>query len=455
MGEVKMDLGNKIKNLRKEKKISNTEFSQALGWVVSKVTKIETGKQKLTVEELYDICKVLKVDPASLIAHGSAVRVSNDSVTDADFRGNLFLAAKNYPYTEEEKKNFSGSEVGRIVTKILPLVIEQKANINLNKYVIDGSVGKGQFAEIPWVSVFRKSITETATKGIYIVYLFTADMKGVYLSLNQGFTYFKETYGTKQGREEIKKVARYLQQTCKTIPEDLSLKEIDLKAEKPLGKGYMPGHIAGKYYEIDNLPSSEELADDLRNLMSVYEEIIGLINDRHIEDFYKYVLAIEDGLLLDEEEYHEEIEEYLFNHQGEAPTYHQKPKEKAALITDTSKNEVYPRDKVVAANALMIANYQCEVDRSHPSFVRRKTNTNYTEAHHLVPIENYADFTYSLDVEENLVSLCSNCHNCIHYGIDEQRKPIIKNLFEKRKGMLANVGINITLEQLHALYGIK
>lgn len=450
-----MRLGEKIKQLRKEKKFSNTEMSETLNWPISKLSKIESGTQKITVEELKDICEVLTIDPAMIIGSEFESKNLYRTTVEDELRETLKLAATKYPLTEDERKNFAGSEVGKIITKKLPLVIEQKANINLRNYSINGSIGKGQFAEIPWVSIFRKSITETATQGIYIVYLFTADMKGIYLSLNQGFTYFKERYGTKKGREEIRKVARYLQRNCKTIPDDLSLKTIDLKAEKPLGKGYMPGHIAGKYYEIDQMPSSDELADDLRNLMSVYEEIIGLINHRNIEDFYNYIFAVEDNLLLDDESYNEEIENYLSNLDNIKPTYKAIPQKKADFFINYSKNEVYPRDKAVAANALILANYECEVDKSHPSFVRRKTNTNYTEAHHLVPLENHADFNYSLDVEENIVSLCSTCHNCIHYGIDEERKPIIKKLFKKRKDMLDNVGINITLEQLNTLYGIK
>lgn len=451
-----MEIGAKIRQIRKDKKLSIYEFSDKLNWTTSKVSRIENSTQSLTVDELQQICDVLEIIPDNFFKNNQyATYFDNNKENEQELNINFMRVAALYPKTEEERKNFAGSEVGKLINKQLPLLIEQKANINLKKYLIAGSIGKGQFAEIPWISIFRKSITETATKGIYIVYLFTADMKGLYLSLNQGFTYFKDKYGTKKGREEIKKVSHYLQQRCKTIPDDLNLKSIELKAEKPLGKGYMPGHIAGKYYELDKLPSSEELADDLRNLMSVYEEVIGLINERKIEDFYKYVLAIEDDLLLDEEEYNERVEKYLSNGGTISPTYNEAPKEKADLILDSSKKGIYPRDKAVAANALTLANFQCEVDITHPSFTRRTLNNNYTEAHHLVPLENHEEFSYSLDVEENVVSLCSNCHNCIHYGVNSEREILIQTLYEKRKDMLKKVGIDITFKQLKELYDIK
>ena len=60
------------------------------------------------------------------------------------------------------------------------------------------------------------------------------------------------------------------------------------------------------------------------------------------------------------------------------------------------------------------------------------------------------DFEYSLDVEENIVSLCSNCHNEIHYG--ENAKELIERLYFERKELLYNKGIGVTLEQLLSYY---
>ena len=41
---------------------------------------------------------------------------------------------------------------------------------------------------IPWVCIFDRKITTTATKGIYIVYLLSKDGNSLYLSFNQGCT---------------------------------------------------------------------------------------------------------------------------------------------------------------------------------------------------------------------------------------------------------------------------
>lgn len=61
------------------------------------------------------------------------------------------------------------------------------------------------------------------------------------------------------------------------------------------------------------------------------------------------------------------------------------------------------------------------------------------------------EFEVSLDVEENIVSLCSNCHNQIHYGKDADK--LIAKLYEERKDILKKVGIVISLDRLLAMYG--
>jgi len=104
----------------------------------------------------------------------------------------------------------------------------------------------------------------------------------------------------------------------------------------------------------------------------------------------------------------------------------------------------------VAIKALKRANYECEIDKSHPSFKRRTTKVNYTEPHHLIPMAKQGNFSYSLDVEANIVSLCSNCHNQIHYGADY--KEMISKLHIKREKELTQAGIQIDLDTLIEYY---
>lgn len=59
-------------------------------------------------------------------------------------------------------------------------------------------------------------------------------------------------------------------------------------------------------------------------------------------------------------------------------------------------------------------------------------------------------FENSLDVEANIVCLCSNCHNRIHYGVDSDE--LVSRLYALRKSELEKVGLSIELKQLLKLY---
>ena len=72
------------------------------------------------------------------------------------------------------------------------------------------------------------------------------------------------------------------------------------------------------------------------------------------------------------------------------------------------------------------------------------------EPHHLIPLAYSDRFEYSLDIEENIVSLCSNCHNEIHYGTESLK--MVKQLFKKRKALLEKAGIEIEEETLLEMY---
>ncbi len=113
---------------------------------------------------------------------------------------------------------------------------------------------------------------------------------------------------------------------------------------------------------------------------------------------------------------------------------------------------VYPRNPKMALYALKLAGHKCELDSSHYCFPRKKDGKPYTEVHHLIPMCNQGDFEYSIDVPENIVSLCSSCHNEIHYG--KRADVLIKKLFEKRKEKLAQAGIKITIDKLLRYYHI-
>ena len=110
----------------------------------------------------------------------------------------------------------------------------------------------------------------------------------------------------------------------------------------------------------------------------------------------------------------------------------------------------YPRNKAAARDALILKGYQCEIDPMHESFLNRFTGKKYMEAHHLVPMEYQDTYDINIDRAENIVCLCSNCHNEIHYGCNY--KVLIEKLYRGRSELIKSIGINDSLEQVLLKY---
>lgn len=114
--------------------------------------------------------------------------------------------------------------------------------------------------------------------------------------------------------------------------------------------------------------------------------------------------------------------------------------------------QAYPRSRVSAMIALQNSNHKCEIDSSHSTFERRVDSLPYMESHHLIPMAAQGDFEVSIDVPENIVSLCSSCHNEIHYGKNAVK--LIEQLYNSRVHLLEQNGIFVSLPQLLKYYGL-
>ena len=131
------------------------------------------------------------------------------------------------------------------------------------------------------------------------------------------------------------------------------------------------------------------------------------------------------------------------------------PKAKQEAVIDDKGTRRFPRDPKVAARALIQGEYLCTYDNNHFTFTAKNTTHMYVEAHHLIPISESDRFVTSIDVEANIVSLCSVCHDCIHHGTDEDKLKLIKKLYNERKERLEKAGVYVSIEQLAGFYGIN
>ncbi len=117
------------------------------------------------------------------------------------------------------------------------------------------------------------------------------------------------------------------------------------------------------------------------------------------------------------------------------------------LVTYKKDNRV----KSVATSALSNANFSCEIDPSHNTFLST-TGQQYVEAHHLVPLSKQSNLQVNLDRVENIVALCPTCHRAVHYSEITERLNLLRKLYTARCSRLKSVQIDVTLAELSVMY---
>lgn len=301
-------------------------------------------------------------------------------------------------------------------------------------FKVVGSIGKGNITEIPWICFFDTSITTSAQTGFYIVILFKTDMSGFYISLNQGWTQYENEYGVKKGKVIIQENAKIAQNSLKTIS-GFNKDALELGATRPLGKGYELGNIASAYFDLTSPLQEDDLLQRFRELLAAYSELKGTVG---ID-----ILNIKTSI--SEESYQSAVQtcEPKIIEAGPAERKSQKTK---------GANNSWPRDAGISKIALEKANFKCEVDESHLTFRSKSSGQQFVEAHHLIPMEYQDEFIYSIDVPENIVALCPNCHRKIHLSVGVEQVPLIDQLFRKRISLLNDRGIQVDPSKIRSFY---
>lgn len=363
-------------------------------------------------------------------------------------------------YLTEKQNTFKENPLGTIVRTDIPAEI--MTFLDPEKFSVKGSIGQGQWAGIPWVCIYNKAISEKTTYGIDIAILFKADMTGFYMTLNQGWTFFEESYKPKQiAREKIKQASYTLSKIVDGL--GYSAEPVDLGSSETLAVGYELGSIFNKYYESEYLPTDEEFKEDIKAFTQMLVEVeLYIGKNRSFEAFYREILnnsfyqeLTEDKSIFKEvddndeiyvDQIEEEMEELPTEEISEEPTEREKP------VVNRGGQARWPRDSKIAAAALKKANFLCEVDPNHQTFTSKKTGKAYMEAHHLIPMGTQGEFEYSLDKVANIKCICPNCHRLLHHGTESERNQVLEILYQKSIAELKLVNLDITFDQLKLFY---
>lgn len=218
-----------------------------------------------------------------------------------------------------------------------------------------------------------------------------------------------------------------------------------------------------KYY-IDTIPTIASSLGQLNGKKEFFERKTNDIDWNHLnpkleiktrkidvgyrlEKLKKIIFALETNYLKYKE--NEMIMQDIKKENSSSNKIIYKPKKKTNTKTKQTLKQT-SRDTLVKKRALEKANYKCELNPNHQTFINKSNGKPYVLGHHLIPLEFEYLFPYSLDIEANIVSLCSLCHDEIHHGINY--KELIDKLYKQRKDDLKKCGIEI--EDINMLYNM-
>jgi len=176
-------------------------------------------------------------------------------------------------YVYERAKPFTGSKFGDFVRH--DIAVEAKKIITFSPFdlKVKASVGQGVWASIPWLAFFDPLITESATKGFYVVFLINSDAQTISLSMNQGTTAVYNDFGSVRGRDVLRRRARDMVDRVPEFAKLFSEDPIDSGSETGLPTGYQARHAFGKTYHAGML-TDEILQEDLHNMLLAYEALV-------------------------------------------------------------------------------------------------------------------------------------------------------------------------------------
>ena len=271
--------------------------------------------------------------------------------------------------------------------------------------LVEGSPGQGNWATVPWISVFDPAITTSATRGYYVVYLFHAYEPVVYLSLNQGTTAVREEFAGK-AREVLADRAEFMRKRVAEYGALLPAHSIDLGSTARLPGDYVAGHALGARYKFDALPTEAALRTDLQNVVRAYR---ALTFRGGIEGDVEPQAELEDEFKIPAQATVIETRKYAFHRKVE-------------------------RNRTAAKQAKKFHGTICQA--CDLDFEKRygEIGKGFIEAHHLKPISTLEEgVAVTYDVAADFAVLCANCHRMIHKSDNPSNLKQFRQLVQSNK----------------------
>ena len=283
-------------------------------------------------------------------------------------------------YREALTQKYSAHPVASFIRN--DAVAEFNSLVPQQQLIIKGSAGNGRWTFLPWIALFDPAVSRSAQSGYYVVYLFSEDMRSVYLSLNQGAKRVHDEFaGTKSAIAELENRAHRMRQ--RIVQHAARLNDFSIQITKSsVTHPYEAGHALGKAYKVDALPKHKHLFQDLLEALKLYRTLI-MRGGTSAFDTDEWLDEIAEKPLT-------EMRRYIVHR----------------TIERNQKTSQY----VKAARG-----HQCEACGFDFHQTYGEPGLGFIEAHHLIPLSSLPEGEpVPIDPYKDFAVLCSNCHRIAH-----------------------------------------
>ena len=247
--------------------ISNYSTSNLKKYIA--YARIDAELQQLLQEpntrtELRDILISKYIAPLNIMYKENVVSIDNlisKDLSVIETLNNLLRSCQDYGETYKRLIGHGVSNIANDFTskfkKEIPTILE--CLFSSGTYKIKSSIGQGRITQCPWIAIMHIDETQTTQEGVYIVFLFSEDLRKVYITLAQGVTKLKQNLIVSK-RDQIRSMLNFDNELLKESNE--------LKISNPQ---YNNSAIYSNEWPIDD---NTKCLDMIYKFKEAYEEYI-------------------------------------------------------------------------------------------------------------------------------------------------------------------------------------
>jgi hypothetical protein len=140
--------------------------------------------------------------------------------------------------------------------------------------IVRGRGGQTEPTLTPFVAFLDPDETTKPTEGVYVVYIFTEDLRNIVLTLNQGITGLADRMGHAAARARLADDARAIREAMAAGSLSGLDSQISLRSSGTRQHGYEAGNIAAIEYDSASLPDDSVLVTDLGRMLEIYQDAV-------------------------------------------------------------------------------------------------------------------------------------------------------------------------------------